>query len=82
MRARCGPAPSREAVTVAALLGIVFGALGGRFALVVLIFLAALVAAGIWRGVALLNTLAEQGELVDHPDTVATVPMRTNGVTR
>lgn len=71
--------PSRGAVAGALLLGIVFGALGGGFALLVLIVNATLITAGVWRGVTLLRDLIDRMEPVDHPDAVTTVPMTRSG---
>lgn len=71
--------PSQGAVSVAGLLGIVLGALGGGFARVTMIVLITLIAVGVWRAVTLLSDLVDRLVPVDYPDTVTTVPLTRSG---
>jgi len=59
MTARMGPTNGQFAV--AAFAGIVLGALGGGFARALALTLGCLITLGVWRAVALLTILVDQG---------------------
>lgn len=80
--------PTNGQFAVAAFTGIVVGALGGGFALMLALFLAIVITLGIWRAVTLLAVIAAQGEeLAPRPRYAAgpidrTIPINTYGGNR
>lgn len=70
--------PTGGQLAVAGFLGIVFGALGAGFALVLGLFLLVMITVGVWRAVTLLTVIANRparpGAPVDR-----TVPIRSAG---
>ncbi len=54
--------PTGAQLSTAAILGIVFGALSGGFAMALLITLACVATVGVWQCVTLLGYIAAQGD--------------------
>lgn len=73
--------PTSGQLAVAAILGLVFGALGGGFAAALELFLTATIAVGVWQAVTLLAVIADRldGVELDYPGTATTVPMNRSG---